>query len=208
MTITLYHFPQSRSLRVAWLLEEMGLEYTLKTIPAATAREYAKTPEYQAINLLGKYPTLIDGDLTMVESVAIMDYLMHKYDAGSLKPDVSSPDYGPFTQWLHFGESGMGMYVIMLFAHSYLLPEEHRSARIAEWGRAETHKCLEFLASGLGDKDYLCTSGFTAADISVFYMLYLLKIIRQFDDAPDNLKAYFDRLKQKPVWQKISAIEA
>ncbi len=207
MSITLYHFPQSRSLRVAWLLEEMGLDHNLKTIPRDEARQYAKTEEYRAINPLGKFPTLVDGDQTIVESVAIMQYLMAKYEAGSLQPDPGSDAYAAFLQWLHFGESGMGTYVVMLLGHSFLLPEEHRVQTVAAWGRAESYKCLDFLSQGLGEKEHLCPTGFTAADISVFYMLFLLKLMRQFDDAPGNLKAYFDRLKMRPAWQKVSAIE-
>ena len=205
MTITLYHFGQSRSLRVAFLLEEMGQPYELKTVPLAEVRQFAQSAEYQAINPLGKFPAMVDGDTVMVESIAIMDYLMAKYDAGSLKPAPSSPDFAPYLQWLHFGEAGIAPYLTMLMGHTVTLPEEQRIESIAKWGKRETMRCLDFLSQGLGDKEYLCPSGFTAADISCFYMMLLLRLIKQFDDAPENIRDWYDRVKARPAWQATLA---
>ena len=205
MTITIYHFGQSRSLRVMWLLEEMGQPYELKSVPMAEVQQFAQSPEYLAVNPLGKFPAMQDGDMTMVESIAIMDYLMTKYDAGSLKPAADHPDLPAFLQWLHFGEAGIAPYLTMLMGHTVTLPEEQRVEGIARWGKKETMRCLDFVSKGLGARDYLCPSGFTAADISVFYMLLLLRLIKQFDDVPENIKAYYDRLKQRPAWQATLA---
>ena len=109
MTLTVYHSPMMRSLRVIWLLEEMGItDYDLKLIPRADVYDFAKTPEYQAVNPLAKFPAITDGDLTMVESTAIMEYLLDKYGDHGLVPERGTPDYGRYLQWLHFGESGMG----------------------------------------------------------------------------------------------------
>ncbi len=204
MTITIYHFAQSRSIRVAWLLEEMGVPYDLKIIPRDQVKEYAQSPEYQALNPLGKFPTMVDGDVTMIESIAIMEYLMAKHDPGTLRPDPTDSAFPAYLQWLHFGESGMGTYVIMLMAHTYLLPEEHRLPGVAQWAKAEVNKCLSFIARGLEGQDYLCSTGFTAADISVGYMLFLLKITRNFDQAPEILEEYWDRLMDRPAWDKVS----
>jgi glutathione S-transferase len=203
----LYHVPLTRSIRVVWLLEEMGItDYELVTISRDDWHEFAKSEEYQAVNMLGKYPGMRDGDLTMVESVAIMEYAIAKYGANGLAPASDDPNYGEYLKWLHFGESGMGMYVVMLMAHTSLLPEEHRNRGIAKWAKGETAKCLEFLKQGLGDKNYLLPSGFSAADISVGYMLFLLKITKNFDDIPAEIKAYWERLIARAAWQKISKI--
>ncbi|MEE9329392.1 MAG: glutathione S-transferase family protein [Parvularculaceae bacterium] len=207
MTLTVYHSPMMRSLRVIWLLEEMGItDYDLKLIPRADVYDFAKTPEYQAVNPLAKFPAITDGDLTMVESTAIMEYLLDKYGDHGLVPERGTPDYGRYLQWLHFGESGMGTYGIMLFAHTVLLPEKRRAKGVAIWAKAETDKCLEFLGTRLEGREWLCGDQFTAADISVGYMLYLLKMIKQFDSAPQSVKDYWNRVKARPAFAKMSRL--
>ncbi len=206
MTVTIYHFGRSRALRPIWLMEELGQPYEVKEIPMAEVKEYGQSDEYKAIHPLGKFPAMIDGDVTLIESIAIMEYLMNKYDASSLRPAPDSQDYPAYLQWLQYGEAGMGMYVIMLLAHTFLLPERLRNPHMAKWGKEETNKCLAVLVPTLEKQDYLCASGFSAADISVGYMLFLLKTIKQFDDAPEAVKAYWERLKSRPAWQRASGL--
>ncbi|HHQ13901.1 MAG TPA: hypothetical protein ENK16_02635 [Chromatiales bacterium] len=100
-----YHCSKSRSVRVIWMLEELGLEYELETMPFGP--EGLQSADYLAINPFGKVPVLVDGALTMSESVAIIQYLLDRYADGRLQPDPDSPEYGRFLQWLHFGESTM-----------------------------------------------------------------------------------------------------
>ncbi len=207
MTLTVYHSPKMRSLRIVWQLEEMGItDYELKLIPRADVYTYAKTPEYLAINPLAKFPSITDGDLTMVESTAIQEYLLDKYGPKDLAPERGTAAYGTFLQWLHFGEAGMNIYVIMLMAHTVLLPEEQRSKGMAIWAKGETQKCLNFLSDHLEGSEWICGEQFTAADISIGYMIYLLKIINQLDDAPEAVQAYWDRLKERPAFAKTSRL--
>lgn len=212
MAITLYHAPYSRSVRVAWLMEEMGLSYDKHVVPREEFYSYSKSEDYLRINPLGKYPALVDDDLTLVESIAIMEYLMSRYGdgptAGGLKPVDGTPDYGRYMQWLEFGEAGMGSYVVLLMAHTMLLPEKLRIEAMAKWAARETEGGLSFLSSGLGDKTHICGDAFTAADISIGYMLLLIKLMGRMDAAPQNVQAYWNRLKERPAWQKVSAIKA
>lgn len=197
--LTLYHAPRTRSIRVRWLLEEMGLRYALHTVQFATRP--AGDESYALIHPLRKVPALKDGDEIVLDSVAIMQYLLGRYGPCSLDVTPDEADYGRFLHWLHFGESGMIMPVSLLLAHTQLLPEDKRDANLAKWAKHETDKLLDFASKhGLADREFIAGDRFTAADISMGYMFYLLKLIRQFSDAPDNLKTYFARLTARPGW--------
>tara|TARA_R110000868_G_scaffold229089_2_gene482070 strand:- start:26780 stop:27466 length:687 start_codon:yes stop_codon:yes gene_type:complete len=197
--LTLYHAPRTRSIRVRWLLEEMGLPYTLNTVQFATRP--AGDESYALIHPLRKVPALKDGDEIVLDSIAIMQYLLGRYGPSPLDVAPDEAEYGRFLHWLHFGESGMIMPVSLLLAHTQLLPEDKRDPNLAQWARHETGKALEFAsAHGLGNREFFAGDRFTAADISMGYMFYLLKLIRGFSEAPENLKSYFARLTARPGW--------
>lgn len=203
---TLYHAPRTRSIRVRWLLEEMGLPYKISHVQFASRPAGDET--YAEINPLRKVPSFTDGDTTVLESLAIMQYVLGRYGPSPLEVTPDEADYGRYLQWLHFGESGMMMPVSMLLAHTALLPEQHRDANMAAWAKAETDKLLTCLGEhAVGDREFIAADRFTAADISIAYMCFLLKIIRQFGSAPDNLKAYFKGLTQRETWKIASAVE-
>ena len=204
--LRLYHAPRTRSVRVRWLLEEMGLQYSLETV--AFTKRPAGDERYGEIHPLRKVPALEDNGRVMFESVAILQYLMGRYGPTELDVRPDETDYDLYLQWLHFGESGMIMPVSLLLAHTMLLPEKVRNPGIAASARADTTKALIMLAEhGLKDRDYLAGDRFTAADISVGYMLFLLKIIKQFDDAPEAVKDYFARITARPSWAIASATD-
>ncbi|WP_291843736.1 glutathione S-transferase family protein [Maricaulis sp.] len=204
--LRLFHAPRTRSVRVRWLLEEMDLPYTLETVPFA--QRPAGDEAYGEIHPLRKVPALEDKGRVMFESVAILQYLMGRYGPTDLEVTPDEADYDLFLQWLHYGESGMILPVTLLLAHTMLLPEKARSPVIARSAKRDTVKALSMLADhGLAGRDYLAADRFTAADISVGYMLFLLKIIKQFDDAPAAVKAYFARLTARPSWSVASAMD-
>ena len=203
MTLTIYHAPKSRSVRIVWLCEEAGIPYELKTFPVRG--DYMASDDFGAVNPNRKVPAIEDDGIILFESVAIMEYLLAKHGHGSLAPAPSdSKAYGPYLQWLHYGEAGMGNYVTMALAHRALLPEAHRSEAMAAWGTAETKKTLDVLAGPLGAHDYLLPSGFSAADISVVYMLLLAKFAGMSKDFPEPVSAYFARCTERDAWKKAS----
>ena len=207
MTLTIYHAPKSRSVRIVWLCEEAGIPYELKTFPVRG--DYMASDDFGAVNPNRKVPAIEDDGIILFESVAIMEYLLAKHGHGSLAPAPSdSKAYGPYLQWLHYGEAGMGNYVTMALAHRALLPEAHRSEAMAAWGTAETKKTLDVLAGPLSAHDYLLPSGFSAADISVVYMLLLAKCAGLSKDFPEPVSAYFDRCTARAGWQAASALGA
>jgi len=175
MSLKLIHFPKSRSLRILWALEELGVKADVET--REFDRPSLKSTEYLALNPLGKTPVFFDGDQRMVESTAIMQYISDKYADGRLSRTSSDPDYSDYLQWLHFGEGGMGGYVNMLIGQTVLLPEERRIPAMKVWSEGETKNCLNFIEQSLDQDGYLLGE-FSLADISVGYSLFLLKVTR------------------------------
>ncbi len=203
--LTLYHAPRTRSIRVKWLLEELGMPYKVEEVQFKTRP--AGDEAYAKINPLRKVPALTDGDTIVCESVAILEYILGRYASDSalaVKPDEE--EYGRYLNWLHYGEAGMIMPVSMLLGHTALLPEEQRSPQIAAWAKGDTDKVVKALAeAGIGSREYIAADRFTAADISVIYMLFLLKLIGQLEDAPQAVKDYFDRMTAREGWKLATA---
>ncbi len=202
--LSLFHAPHTRSIRVLMLLDEMGLEHAVEAAPYHETGE--KLEAYKKYHPLGKIPALRDGDDAIFESNAILQYILGRYGPSDLEVKPDEADYGRYLQWLHFGEGGMTIPVSLLLAHTFMLPEDQRNPGTAKWARGEVDKTLSVLGeNGLDDgREYLAGNRFTAADISVVYMLYLLKLIKQFDGAPENVKAYFKRITSRDSWKKAT----
>jgi glutathione S-transferase len=160
-------FGEGRGFRVVWLLEEMGLPYRLRPVDLLAGVE--NDPEYLTINPAGFIPAIRDGDVTMVESIAIMEYLMARYGPTPLAPDPHDLAFPAYQQFLHLGEAGLAASIYF----RNLAPEAERQ----NWG---ARKALEVFESRLGlvtrqlaRSPYLAGNAFTAADISVTYALEL-----------------------------------
>ena len=162
-------FGEGRGFRVVWLLEEMGLPYRLRPVDLLAGVE--KDAEFLAINPAGFIPAIQDGDVTMVESIAIMEYLMARYGPTPLAPDPHDPAFPAYQQFLHLGEAGLAASMYFVVVSRNLAPEAERR----NWGAS---KALEVFESRLGlvtrqlaRSPYLSGETFTAADISVTYAL-------------------------------------
>ena len=110
--LTVHHLNNSRSQRILWLLEELGLEYQLKTYQRDPVTNLAP-PELELVHPLGKSPVLTDDAITVIESGAIIDYILRHYGAGRLQPEVGSDGHEQYLQWLHYAE-GSAMLPMML----------------------------------------------------------------------------------------------
>jgi len=204
--LTLYHAPMSRSVRARWCLEEMGLPYAIER-PNFQHGDVGGEA-FKAVNPLQKIPALQDGEDILLESLAICDYLAHRYGPTPLVVTPDEADYGRYLEWTYFGEATMAMGVNLSLAHTSLLPEAHRNPGLAKWARGEVDKQLKVLAErGLenGARRFLAGDRLTLADMSLGYMIFLLKIVKQFDGAPEPVRAYFDRLRQFESWKRASA---
>ena len=133
----LYFAPESRAVRIAWLLDELGLKYEIERYTVGDRA--LRTPEYQKIHPMGRIPVLEDGDVRIYESGAIVEYLLAKYDDGKLSPSPKDDDFPEYLQWLHYAEGSIMPQVNILVVETILLPPERRRRR------AKTINKLDFL---------------------------------------------------------------
>ncbi|TWB82466.1 glutathione S-transferase [Nitrospirillum amazonense] len=162
-------FGEGRGFRVVWLLEEMGLPYRLRPVDLLAGVE--NDPEYLAINPAGFIPALQDGDATLVESIAIMEYLIARYGPTPLAPAAQDAAFPAYQQFLHLGEAGLAASMYFVVVSRNLAPEAERR----NWGALKALEVFEsrlrLVTRQLARAPYMAGATFTAADISVTYAL-------------------------------------
>jgi len=192
--ITLYHCTAARSFRPLWALEELKLPYELEMLPFPP-RALAK--EYLALNPVGTIPLLIDGDVRMTESVAILQYLVTRHGPTSLAVGTEEPGYGAFLNWLHFGEATLTFPQTLVLRYGKLEPEARRSPQVATDYARWFFGRLRAVESALAGGETLCAGRFTIADISVGYALLLAERIGLAKDFTPAVAAYWLRLRER-----------
>lgn len=197
--ITLHHCVSARSFRPLWMLEELGLPYTLRMLPfppRALAREFL------ADNPLGTVPLLVDGDTRMTESAAICQYLAARHSPGQLDVALTDPAHGAYLNWLHMGEATLTFPQTLVLRYTHFEPEERKQPQVAEdysrWFLAR----LKAMDAALQQQEFLCASRFTAADVSVHYALMLASHLGLAAKFPDAVSRYHQRLEQRPAFQR------
>ena len=162
-------FGEGRGFRVVWLLEEMGLPYTLRPVDLLAGVE--NDPEYLKINPAGFIPAIRDGDATMVESIAIMEYLLARYGPSPLAPEPGDPTFPLYQQFLHLGEAGLAGTMYFYNASRNFAPEAERLDWTARFALEVFESRLDLVTRRLAQSPYLAGDSFTAADISVTWAL-------------------------------------
>jgi glutathione S-transferase len=198
--ITLYHAPFARSVRVLWLLEELGVPYALKTLPPISA-----TTPFSQDTPTGKIPTLEDGGLVMCESIAILEYVLDRYGDGRLAPPRTSPAWGSFLQWLHYAEATAFPPLGYIARHSFALPEAERIPESAAENRRLAAKVLALPERVLAASPYLVGGEFGAADVAMGYTVGTAKLLGLLGELP-ALSAYFDRLAERPAFRRATSV--
>lgn len=201
--IKLYHSPRTRSVRIYWLLEELGLPYQVETV--AFNPEALKSPEYMKVHPLGKVPSIQDGELTMFESGAIVEYILETYGKGRLAPRVGTPARAAYLQWLHFAEATAMPPVADIAQHTFIKPESERIPAVVADAHKRAATVLGVLEGALTGKQFLLGSEFSAADVMMGYALLLAKWFGLLTDQYPNVAAYLERLEQRPGLQKALA---
>ena len=202
--ITLYHCTAARSFRPLWALEELGLSYDLKMLPFPP-RAFAK--EYLALNPLGTIPLLVDGDIRMTESAAIVQYLVTRYGPTPLAIGVDEADYGAYLNWLHFGEATLTFPQTLVLRYSKLEPEERRNPQVAADYAKWFFGRLRAVEATIASREMLCGGRFTAADISVGYALLLAERIGLSKDFTPAVAGYWQRLRERDSFRRAVKAE-
>jgi glutathione S-transferase len=164
---------EGRGFRVVWLLEEMGLPYRLRPVDLLAGAE--NDPEFVAINPGGFIPAITDGDVTMVESIAIMEYLMARYGPTPLAPPPSDPTFAAYQQFLHLGEAGLAASAYFVNSARNLAPEAERENHTGLHALETYQTRLRLVTRQLARFPHMAGEAFTAADISVTYAIELAR---------------------------------
>ena len=177
--IVLHHLNNSRSQRILWLLEELGLEYEVKRYQRDATTMLAP-PELRAVHPLGKSPVITDGDVTVAESGAIVEYLVERHGQGRLIPVAGTPERLRFTFWLHYAEGSAmpPLLLALVFGRIetapmpfFVRPVAKGIVRKVRAGfitpQLETH--LGYMESEIGKTPWFAGKNFTAADIQMSF---------------------------------------
>ena len=203
--IKIYGGGGSRSIKAVWMAEEMGLDYEVVPVDF---RGPTRTPEFLALSPAGSVPVLVDGDVVMLESSAMLQYLGGRYGPTPLAPQTGAPNYPAFLQFLHYGEASFGAVLGAAMASRFFAPEEHRD----NWGgKAAIDSAVRrsiVPATALKQTPYVAGDEFTAADISVSYALDLAGFLGIADRLDPVLIDYHERLKARPAQQRARARSA
>ena len=199
----LYHCVGSRSVRVLWMLEELGLDYEVEVLPFDPAA--LESPDCLQLEGRGRVPVLVIDAVTMYESVPIVQYLLDHYADGRLEPPRDSNDYGVFLRWMTFGEDTLMGPASKIARHSYALPATERQAGLLEEGKRRFRHFARTLEDALEKHDYLYDAEFTAADIVVGYALDVANKGAGLPADCPRLRAYYERLAARPAFKKAAA---
>ena len=189
MTYVLHHTPLSRSMRVLWLMEEMGLDYELKLVGPAP-----RPPEFLALSPLGVVPALDAGTEVILESGAIVQYLLAKHGPTVLQVAKEEPNFAAYLQWFHFGEAS---FTIALANH---VLASRTNAPNANEALSKLQAQLAYIGQVLSTRTYLAGDHFTAADIMLGYGAYIANKLGAMQGAPQSVLDYLARITERPAF--------
>lgn len=202
--ITIYHLENSRSERIVWLMEELGLPYRLERFQRES--NLLAPPAMRKIHPLGKSPMIRDGDHVVVESGAIVEYIITRYGSGKLMPMVESSDYPRYLEWLHASEGSAMAYFLM---EAYMGNGDDNSEpwRTKAAIEKSNERYLRYMNDELGKRPYFSGSEFSAADIMMIFVIRLLKGFMKRDlTLYPNIDRYFKQVCLRPAYVKAMAI--
>lgn len=198
--LKLYHAPRTRSIRIRWLLEELQLPHELERVefrPQQTTFAQA-TP-------FGRFPVLVDGELVIGESGAILEYILEQYGAGRLAPGVAAPQRGEFLQWVHFAEGTAFAPLGVLIWHGIYRGDAERIPVAIDAARDRARSALEVVERHLMTRDYLLGPEFSAADIMLGFTLVAAQVVGVLDLRYPATNSYLARLTARPAFQRATA---
>lgn len=195
--IVVHHLNDSRSQRILWLLEELGLPYEIKKYQRNAETRLAP-PELKAVHPLGKSPVISDDGRTISESGAIIDYIIRHHGGGRLQPDKASPAYDDYVQWLHFAE-GSAMLPLLLKLYVSRLGEA--GAPLSPRIESEIANHLGYIDRALRGRDYLLGSELTGADIQLSFVGEIAGS-RGDRAAYPALDAWVKRFQARPAYRR------
>ncbi|GAB5489210.1 MAG: glutathione S-transferase [Parasphingorhabdus sp.] len=199
MTLKLHFAPNSRASRISWLLEELELPYKLNAM--AFHPKDLKSDEHRDRHPLGRIPVLEDGDVSIYESGAIVEYILERHKNGGLKPAVDDPNFPYYLQWFHYCEGMVMPPVNTIVVHTLLLPPDRQDETVREQAKRLLTKAWGPVNEALEGKDYLI-GDFSGADIMLGHAAFMSNRLGCVPDEMTHLKAYVQRITDRPAFDK------
>ena len=209
--LTVHHLNNSRSQRVLWLLEELGVPYEIKRYQRDPKTMLAP-PELRAVHPLGKSPVITDEGKTIAESGAIVEYLVERYDKGQLVPPSGTPERLRYTYWLHYAE-GSAMLPLLLKLIFGFIPKQPMPFFVKPVARAIVAKVnstfidpqlklhLDFMEGELGKSTWFAGESFSAADVQISFPIEAAASRGGLDKGWPKLNAFLARIHARPAYQ-------
>lgn len=195
--ITIHHLNDSRSQRILWLLEELGLPYEIAFYQRDAVTRLAP-PELLAVHPLGKSPVLTDDCGTIIESGAIIDHIIRRHGGGKLSPATESADHDRYVQWLHYAE-GSAMLPLMMQLYTGRLGEA--AAPLKPRIDAEIANHLGYVDASLAGRDWLVGDDLTGADVQMSFVGEIAGAFGLRGSYP-NIDAWVKRFQARPAYQR------
>jgi glutathione S-transferase len=193
--ITVHHLNNSRSQRILWLLEELGTPYEIVKYQRMAPVPLAP-PELKQVHPLGKSPVITDGDRTIAESGAIVEYLIDRYGKGRFKPAAGTDDWWKYVEWMHYAEGSAMPPLVMSLILGFL---GDAAAPLRPHLDSQIEAQLAYMEQGLGAREFFVGKDLTGADIQ---LLFVLEAAGGRLDAHPGLVAYRDRMHARPAYRR------
>ena len=197
--LTLHFAPNSRAGRILWLLEELALPYELNRMDFHP--KDLKSDVHRARHPLGRVPVLDDGDISIFESGAIVEYILERHKNGGLKPDVASPLFPEYLQWFHYCEGMVMPPINTIVVQTILLPPDRRDEKVLGQAQRLLTKALEPVNDALAGRDYLI-GDFSGVDIMLGHACFMSQRSGCVTDEMTHLLAYIARIAARPAFDK------
>ena len=198
----IYYIPNTRAVRIVWLFEELGLPYELERFTLGDPA--MRAPQYLKVHPMGRVPALEDGEQTIFESGAIVQYVLARHGNGRLQPAVSSAHLGPYLQWLHYAEGMIMPPVNTIVVETKLLPPERRNPANAERALKLLTRMLIPVNAHLEGREFLAGE-FSGADIMTGHACTVaMNLGAEVSDKP-HLAAYIERINARPAMKRAWA---
>ena len=194
--ITVHHLNNSRSQRILWLLEELGAPYEIAFYQRDAVTNLAP-PELKAVHPLGKSPVMTDGDLTIAESGAIVDYIVRRHAGGRLAPDPATAAFDKYQEWLHYAE---GSAMLPLMVNLYVMRLGEAGAPLMDRINGEIANHLGYIDGALKGHDFIVGDSLTGADIQLSFVGEVGRAFGRLGELP-HLAAWVERLHARPAFK-------
>jgi glutathione S-transferase len=201
--ITVYGAFPTRSIRVMWALEELGVPYRVHLVDL---RQRQADTDFMAHNPAGFLPAIDDDGVTMVDSVAILEYLIARHGKGRLAPAPGDKSFPLYQQFLHLGESGLAAYLNVIVASRFMAPEAERQKVDTRGAEYLFFNRLTLVTRQLAQTPMMAGEAFTAADITVEYALGMAERLGFAGKFGPEIVDYRARLSTRPAYKAAMAV--